>query len=109
MWQDVSVSLEVDHEHASEFVSTVPDDQDAPQSSDPLCQPNAKRKESETERRRDKKLASLLSKTEVMVLRFYQIGRFSQRRGQALIDVFKHQILDLRTCRADNRALASAA
>ena len=84
MWQDVSVSLAFDHEHASEFVSTVLDDQDAPQSSYPLCQPNAKRKASETKRRHDKRLSSLLSKTEVKVLRFDQIGRFSQRRGQAV-------------------------
>ena len=83
MWQDVL--LAVDHEHASEFVSTLLDDPDAPQSGDPPCKPNAKRKASETERSHNKRLASLFSRTEVTVLRFYQIGRLSQRRGLALI------------------------
>ena len=69
MWQDVR--LAVDHEHASEFVSTILDAPGAPQPSDPQCQPRARRKASEMERSHDARLASLFSKTEIMVLRFY--------------------------------------
>ena len=31
-----------------------------------------------------------------MVLRFYQNGRLSQRRGHALIDMFKHAVMKSR-------------
>ena len=51
MRQDVR--LAVDHEHASEFVSTILDAPGAPQPSDPQCQPRAKRKASEMERSHD--------------------------------------------------------
>ena len=43
MWQDVS--LAVDHEHASELVSTILDVPGAPKSSNLPCQPQAKRKQ----------------------------------------------------------------
>ena len=39
IWQDVRVAF--DHEHASEFVSTILDTPGAPQPSDPPCQPVA--------------------------------------------------------------------
>lgn len=88
MWQDVR--LAVDHEHASEFISNLLDDADAPKSNDPPCLPQPKRKAGALEISHDARLATLLSKTEIMILRYYQNGRLSQRRGQALMDMLRH-------------------
>ncbi len=49
-----------------------------------------KRKAEVAEVHRDRELAAVLSKTEIMVLNFYQGSRLSQRRGQALMDLMKH-------------------
>ena len=51
MWQDVL--LAVDHEHASEFVSTILDAPGAAKPSDPLCQAQAKQKAGKRESSQD--------------------------------------------------------
>ena len=83
MWQDVL--LAVDHEHASEFVSTILDAPGAAKPSDPLCQAQAKQKAGKRKSSQDARL--LFSKTKVMVSRFYQNGLLSQMQGQPLLDV----------------------
>ena len=40
--------------------------------------------------RRDPELAALLTRTEAAFLEYYQNGRLSQRRGQALLDMLRH-------------------
>ena len=62
-WQDVR--LAVNHEHASEFVSTILDapGAQAPKPIGPQCQPQAQRTAGEMERRDYARLASLFSKT----------------------------------------------
>ena len=72
-------SLAVDHEHDSEFVSTRLDAPGAALPGDPQCKPQAKQEAGEMKRGHDAKLASLFSKTEIMVFRFYQNGRLSQK------------------------------
>ena len=57
--------------------------------------PQAKRKAVKMERSHDARLASLFSKTEIMVLAIYQNGHLSQRRGQALMDIIKHPVFRL--------------
>ena len=49
-----------------------------------------KRKAEVAEVHRDRELAAVLSKTEIMVLNFYQRSCLSQRRGRALMDLMKH-------------------
>ena len=88
MWQDVR--LAVDYENAHDFVSNLLGDAAAPKPSDPLCQPQPKRKSGAMDSSHDARLAAVLSATEIMILRYYQNGRLSQRRGQALMDMLKH-------------------
>ena len=88
MWQDVR--LAADYDHASEFVSNILDDPLAPKPSDPQCQPQPRRKAGAMATSHNATLASLLSKTEIMVLNIYQNGRLSQRQGQTLMDKLKH-------------------
>ena len=44
-----------------------------------------------SKRRRDEVLASTLSKTEIIVLKFYSEGCCSQRRDQALLNMLRHR------------------
>jgi len=44
--------------------------------------------------RRDPELAALFTRTEVAFLEYYQDGRLSQRRGQALLDMLRHPEFD---------------
>ena len=66
------------------------EDQGAPKPDDPLISPPCKRKADANDLQRDKVLAAVLSKTEIMVLRFTQSGGLSQRLGQALLDMLRH-------------------
>ena len=44
--------------------------------------------------RRDPELAALFTRTEVAFLEYYQTGRLSRRRGQALLDMLRHPEFD---------------
>ena len=79
-WHDIRQT--VDQDRVSDFVDTLSEDPEAPKPSDPLRRPPAKRKAEVAEVHRDRELAAVLSKTEIMVLNFYQGSRLSQRRGQ---------------------------
>ena len=112
MWQDVCLAVNHDACSASEFVSTVLDAPGAAKPSDPPCQPQGKRKAAEMERSHHANLershyanlACLFSKTKVMVLRFYQNGRLSQKRGQEPLDIFKHPDFRLKDIQSTSAA-----
>ena len=52
--------------------------------------------------RRDPELAALLTRTEVAFLEYYQNGRLSQHRGQALLDMLRHPEFDPNDFRSTN-------
>ena len=54
------------------------------------------RKASAHDRHQDEKLADILSKTEIMVLKFHQNSGLSQRRGQALLDMLRHPEFEMK-------------
>ena len=86
----VDIRLAVDPEHTSELVQTYFDTPSAPTATDPVLWPASVRNADDSELRRDEELASMLSKTEIMDLNFYQEGCLSQRRGRALLNMLRH-------------------
>ena len=89
----VDISLAVDPERTSEFVETYIENPSALTAKDPARWPASVRNADDSERRRGEELASMLSKTEIMVLNFYQVGCLSQRRGQAILIMLRHSEL----------------
>ena len=89
----VDIRSAVDPERTSEFVETYLECPSAPKSSDPERWPVSWAKtadDCEREERIDAVLAGTLSKTEIMVLNFYQEGCLSRRRGQSLLNMLRH-------------------
>ena len=89
----VDISLAVDPERTSEFVETYIENPSALTAKDLARWPASVRNADDSERRRGEELASMLSKTEIMVLNFYQVGCLSQRRGQAILIMLRHSEL----------------
>jgi hypothetical protein len=91
------------------------DDSGAQKPDVPQGQPQYKRKADATDRSQDAILAALFSKTEVMILRFYQDRRLSQRQGQpgqALLNMSRHpkfRVYDLWSETVHDCALAQEA
>ena len=89
--------LGTDLEYCTKFIETVLDEADgAATPSDPFKGPSCKRKASAHDRRQDEELATVLGKTKVMVLKFYQSSDLSQRRGQALLGMLRHPGFDMK-------------
>lgn len=103
-WIDIRVRLAADPERAAEFVKTYLANANAPTESDLERWPAASGVADDIQKRRNKVLASTLSKTDIMVLNIYQQGYLSQRMGQALMNMMTWgwdiQTSESRICRA---------
>ena len=76
------------------------DDEDAPSSND-ATRPWPSALLHANDREHDAKLANVLSRTEIMVSRFYKEGHLTLKLGQLFLDTVRHPLFDVKELRSE--------
>ena len=76
------------------------DDEDAPSSND-ATRPWPSALRHANDREHDAELANVLSRTEIMVARFYKEGHLTLKLGQLFLDTVRHPLFDVKELRSE--------